>query len=234
MDQVINLSQRSDTVALKSEAARVLANAVKSLWSPAGPQESVAVTQSHRRRAVLRLSNSQSARALAELVGRSRRYPVLLNEGIVALTLLGSQRAGGEPNREMDSWERTSTDRFIAAPHVLEAFVCALDIPAMLVTGTKPSGDENTPIEHPTLLDMLQIILKNVEKTFPPQLRANVCTLLGSVQATDSSSTKALEKAKDVIRQVLADIVAADADKEEPVVQTAAKKILDLWTENKE
>ncbi|KAG8680930.1 hypothetical protein FRC09_017868 [Ceratobasidium sp. 395] len=214
MDQVINLSQRSDTVALKSEAARVLANAVKSLWSPAGPQESVAVTQAHRRRAVLRLSNSQSARALAELVGRSRRYPVLLNEGIVALTLLGSQRAG--------------------APHVLEAFVRALDIPAALVTGTKPSGDENTPIEHPTLLDMLQIILKNVEKTFPPQLRANVCTLLGSVQATDSSSTKALEKAKDVIRQVLTDIVAADADKEEPVVQTAAKKILDLWTENKE
>ncbi|KAG8744125.1 hypothetical protein FRC12_014869 [Ceratobasidium sp. 428] len=214
MDQVINLSQRSDTVALKSEAARVLANAVKSLWSPAGPQESVAVTQAHRRRAVLRLSNSQSARALAELVGRSRRYPVLLNEGIVALTLLGSQRAG--------------------APHVLEAFVRALDIPAALVTGTKPSGDENTPIEHPTLLDMLQIILKNVEKTFPPQLRANVCTLLGSVQATDSSSTKALEKAKDVIRQVLTDIVAADADKEEPVVQTAAKKILDLWTESKE
>ncbi|KAG8685686.1 hypothetical protein FRC08_012969 [Ceratobasidium sp. 394] len=213
MDHVINLSQRSDTVALKSEAARVLANAVKSLWSPAGPEESsTTVTPAHRRRAVHRLSNPQSARALAELVGRSRRYPVLLNEGIVALTLLGSQRAG--------------------APHVLDALVRALDVPMALVTGTKPSGDENTPIEHPTLLDMLRIILGNEDKTFPPQLRANVCTLFGSVQATDASSTKALEKAKEVIRPVLADIVAADADKEEPVVQAAAKKILDLWTEN--
>ncbi|KAG9103570.1 hypothetical protein FRC06_009822, partial [Ceratobasidium sp. 370] len=210
MDHVINLSQRSDTVALKSEAARVLANAVKSLWSPAGPEESIMVTPAQRRRAVHRLSNPQSARALAELVGRSRRYPVLLNEGVVALTLLGSQRAG--------------------APHVLDALVRALDVPMTLVTGTKPSGDENTPIEHPTLLDMLQIILKNEDKSFPPQLRANVCTLFGSVQATDASSTKTLEKAKDVVRPVLADIAAADADKE-PVVQAAAKKILDLWTE---
>jgi len=160
---------------------------------------------------VHRLSSPQSARALAELVGRSRRYSVLLNEGIVALTLLGSQRAG--------------------APHVLDALVRALDVPMALVTGTKPSGDENTPIEHPTLLDMLQIILKNEDKTFPPQLRANVCTLFGSVQAADASSTKTLEKAKDVVRPVLADIVATDADKEEPVVQAAAKKILDMWTE---
>lgn len=91
MDQVINLSQRSDTIALKSEAARVLVNAIKSLWSPAGADE---VTL--RRRAVRRLSNRQSAKALAELVGRSRKYPVLLNEGIVALTLLGSQAAGGK------------------------------------------------------------------------------------------------------------------------------------------
>ncbi|KAG9126173.1 hypothetical protein FRC07_004580 [Ceratobasidium sp. 392] len=213
MDQVINLSQRSDTVALKSEAARVLANAVKSLWSPAGPEESIAVTPAHRRRAVHRLSNPQSAGALAELVGRSRRYPVLLNEGIVALTLLGSQSAG--------------------APHVLDALVRALDIPAALVTGIKPSGDDSTPLEHPTLLDMLQIILKNQDKAFPPQLRANICTLFGSVQANDAS-IKALDQAKDVIKPVLTDIIATDADKEEAVVQTAAKKILDLWAEKKE
>lgn len=96
MDQVINLSQRSDTIALKSEAARVLVNAIKSLWSPAGPDESITVSAAQRRRAIHRLSNAHSTTALAELVGRSRRYPVLLNEGILALTLLGSQNAGGE------------------------------------------------------------------------------------------------------------------------------------------
>jgi hypothetical protein len=113
---------------------------------------------------------------------------------------------------------------------VIGALVRPLDVPMALVTG-KPSGDEST-IEHPTLLDMLQIILKNEDKTFPPQLRANVCTLFGSVQGNDASSTKILDKVKDATRQVLADIVAVDADKEEPVVQTAAKKILDLWAEN--
>lgn len=96
MDQVINLSHRSDTVSLKSETARVLVNAVKSLWSPAGPEESITVSPAQRKRAVHRLSNMQSTRVLAELVGRSRRFPVLLNEGILALTLLGSRPAGGE------------------------------------------------------------------------------------------------------------------------------------------
>jgi hypothetical protein len=113
---------------------------------------------------------------------------------------------------------------------VLGALVRPLDVPMALVTG-KPPGEGNM-IEHPTLLDMLRIILKNEDKTFPPQLRANVCTLFGSVQSNDASSTKILDQVKDTTRQVLAGIVAVDADKEEPVVQAAAKKILDLWAES--
>ncbi|CAE6465396.1 unnamed protein product [Rhizoctonia solani] len=208
MDQVINLSQRSDTVALKSEAARVLVNAVKSLWSPAGPEESITVSPAQRKRAVRRLSNRQSTRALAELVGRSRRYPVLLNEGIVALTLLGSQ--------------------YVGAPHVISAFDRALDVPMAVVTG-KPATEQAGALEHPKLLDMLSIIMKNEDKAFPPQLRANVCTLFGSVSSTEASALRIMEKVKRTIKPILADIVAAD--KEEPVVQAAAKKILDAWTE---
>ncbi|CAE7083088.1 unnamed protein product [Rhizoctonia solani] len=209
MDQVINLSQRSDTVALKSEAARVLVNAVKSLWSPAGPEESLTVSAGQRKRAVRRLSNRQSTRALSELVGRSRRYPVLLNEGIVALTLLGSQYAG--------------------APHVIAAFERALDVPMAVVTGNKPSAEQGGTLEHPKLLDMLSIIMKNEDKSFPPQLRANVFTLFGSVSSAEASTLRIMEKVKRTIKPILSDIVAAD--KEEPVVQTAAKKILDAWTE---
>ncbi|KAG8733429.1 hypothetical protein FRC11_006316 [Ceratobasidium sp. 423] len=209
MDQVINLSQRSDTVALKSEAARVLVNAVKSLWSPAGPEESIAVSAAQRKRAVRRLSNRQSTRALAELVGRSRRYPVLLNEGIVALTLLGSQYSG--------------------APHVISAFDRALDVPMALVTGTKPSTEEGGALEHPKLLDMLTIIMKNEDKAFPPQLRANVCTLFGSVSSVEALAVRIMDRVKRTIKPILSDIIAAD--KEEPVVQAAAKKILDAWTE---
>ncbi|CAE6510070.1 unnamed protein product [Rhizoctonia solani] len=209
MDQVINLSQRSDTVALKSEAARVLVNAIKSLWSPAGPEESITVSAAQRKRAVRRLSNRQSTRALAELVGRSRRYPVLLNEGIVALTLLGSQYSG--------------------APHVISAFDRALDVPMALVTGAKPSTEQGGTLEHPKLLDMLSIIMKNEDKAFPPQLRANVCTLFGSVSSAETPALRIMEKVKRTIKPVLSDIIAAD--KEEPVVQAAAKKIRDAWTE---
>ncbi|CAE6490110.1 unnamed protein product [Rhizoctonia solani] len=209
MDQVINLSQRSDTVALKSEAARVLVNAVKSLWSPAGPEEGITVSPAQRKRAVRRLSNRQSTRALAELVGRSRRYPVLLNEGIVALTLLGSQYSG--------------------APHVISAFDRALDVPMAVVTGTKSSTEQEGTLEQPKLLDMLSIIMKNEDKAFPPQLRANVCTLFGSVSSKEASVLRTMEKVKHTIKPILSDIVGAD--KEEPVVQTAAKKILDAWTE---
>ncbi|CAE6412998.1 unnamed protein product [Rhizoctonia solani] len=209
MDQVINLSQRSDTVALKSEAARVLVNAVKSLWTPARPEESILVSSAQRKRAVRRLSNRQSARALAELVGRSRRYPVLLNEGIVALTLLGSQ--------------------YVGAPHVISAFDRALDVPMAVVTGNKPSTEQGGTPEHPKLLDMLSIIMKNEGKAFPPQLRANVCTLFGSVSSTEASALRIIDKVKRTIKPILSDIVAAD--KEEQVVQAAAKKILDAWTE---
>ncbi|KAB5594115.1 hypothetical protein CTheo_2452 [Ceratobasidium theobromae] len=213
MDQVINLSHRSDTVSLKSETARVLVNAVKSLWSPAGPEESITVSPAQRKRAVHRLSNMQSTRVLAELVGRSRRFPVLLNEGILALTLLGSRPAG--------------------APHVISTFERPLDIPMALVTGTKPSAESGaSALEHPTLLDMLKIILKNEDKTFPSQLRANVCTLFGSVSSLDASSTRILDKVKDAIKPILGDIVAADKEEEDTTVQTAAKKIVDLWAED--
>jgi hypothetical protein len=102
-----------------------------------------------------------------------------------------------------------------------------------LVMGTKPAIEEGgTALEHPTLLDMLKIILKNEDKAFPPQLRANVCTLFGSVTSPDASSTRIMDKVKSTTKQILTDIVTADKDKEEPVVQAAAKKIVDLWSEN--
>lgn len=127
-------------------------------------------------------------------------------------------------------------DGFVSAPHVLDAFVRPLDLPMALVTGAKPTpGDSAIADDHPTLLDMLKIILKNEDKTFPPQLRANVCTLFGTVfggVSKDGSAAKTLEIVKVEMKQSLADIVAVEADKEEPVVQAASKKILDLWSEN--
>lgn len=39
------------------------------------------------------------AAALAQLIGRSKKYAILINEGVVALSLLSTHSAGGAPLR---------------------------------------------------------------------------------------------------------------------------------------
>lgn len=47
-----------------------------------------------RQQAIQRITTVDSADLLTEMIGRSGRYAILLNEGIVALTLMGSVPAG--------------------------------------------------------------------------------------------------------------------------------------------
>jgi len=215
MDQILNLAGRSATIALKSEGARVLANAIKSLWSPAD------VSPAQRRKAVQRVTNFQSALALVELVGRSKKYPVLLNEGILALTLLSSQSTG--------------------ASHVIQAVVSPLDIepsPSDRTAALPSTISTNGPSNERTALDMLMIILANQDGKFPPQLRSNVCSLLGNLGRTrtpeeDSpdlpeESKAGVETIHRVARGALVSI-AESTDVESPVHGAAQKAVL-LWT----
>lgn len=91
IDQILALVKRSDTVAVKSEGTRVIVNVIKSLCTQTLTDE---VTLEQRRKAMELVTASTSATALAELVGRSRKYPVLISEGIIALTLLSLQPSG--------------------------------------------------------------------------------------------------------------------------------------------
>jgi hypothetical protein len=82
LHQVLTLIKRSDSTAIKSEGTRVFVNVIRTLW-----HEDTA--DGEKRRAAMRaVSSPPVALALAQLVGRSKRYPILINEGIVALTLL--------------------------------------------------------------------------------------------------------------------------------------------------
>lgn len=90
IDQILALVKRSDTVAVKSEGTRVIVNVIKSLASCTGDD-----MVEQRRDAVHLMTSLASATALAELVGRSKKYPVLINEGLVGLTLLSVQPLGG-------------------------------------------------------------------------------------------------------------------------------------------
>jgi hypothetical protein len=82
LHQILSLVKRSESTAVKSEGTRVFVNVIRTLWhedTPDGEQ---------RKAAMGIVSTGPIALTLAQLVGRSKRYPILINEGIVALTLL--------------------------------------------------------------------------------------------------------------------------------------------------
>ena len=108
LSQILDIVRRSDSVAIKSEGTRVLVNVIKSLLpeslvgkkltasdAPPGPNLSVELQKS-RQDALELVLKPQCASALASLVARSGKYPVLINEGVVALTLLGTRKDGGK------------------------------------------------------------------------------------------------------------------------------------------
>lgn len=94
LDQILALVRRSDSIAVKSEGTRVLVNVIKSLWSSEATVDDSAKAQ-RRRECVAAVANSDCAAALARLVGRSKKYPILINEGVVALLLLSAHANGG-------------------------------------------------------------------------------------------------------------------------------------------
>lgn len=96
MDQLLGIIDRSETLALRSEATRVFANAIRSLCTGSTSGDANGVSSKDREEGLAKITNEQVASALAEMVARSRKYHLLLNEGVVSLTLLGTQPDGGE------------------------------------------------------------------------------------------------------------------------------------------
>jgi hypothetical protein len=90
LQQLLALTRRSDSVAVKSEGTRVLVNVIKSLWS----NDSTLGDQ--RKQAMGAVVTPPCAQALAQMVGRSKKYPILINEGVVALTLMSTHAQGGQ------------------------------------------------------------------------------------------------------------------------------------------
>lgn len=89
LNQILALLRRSDTIAVKSEGTRVFVNVIRTLWSQITPA-------SEKRTASMNAITTPSvALALAQLIGRSKKYPILINEGMVALTLLSLHGRGG-------------------------------------------------------------------------------------------------------------------------------------------
>ena len=90
LDQVMGLVRRADTVTIKSEGTRVLGHATKTLFAD------LSSTDPKRKAAQNAVVTLENANALAALIGRSKKYPTLINEAVVALSFFTVHERGGE------------------------------------------------------------------------------------------------------------------------------------------
>ena len=104
--QILALVRRSDTIAVKSEGTRVFVNAIKTLWSTDASSKEPDWAK-RRKEAMEKLATPECAAALAQLVGRSKKYAILINEGVVALSLLSTHPNGGKrPGTQIPEFQR--------------------------------------------------------------------------------------------------------------------------------
>ncbi|KAA1469477.1 hypothetical protein DENSPDRAFT_835109 [Dentipellis sp. KUC8613] len=206
LQQILDLIRRSDTVAVKSEGTRVFVNVIRTLWSNATPESE------KRTKAKELVTTPAVAFALAQLIGRSKKYPALINEGMVALTLLTLQKFGG--NIALDA---------ITTPLPQEAQQPA---PAAIAD----PNDVSSPVVAPgRALDMLVTVLKNHGGRFQEEVRINVCTLVGHIGrkgATTADREAELAKVKAEVKPLLEQAAASERESR---LKLAAAKALQLW-----
>ncbi|KAL9936703.1 hypothetical protein V8E36_004771 [Tilletia maclaganii] len=106
LDALLNLIAQTDDVPVRMEGTRVLVYVVKALWSSSASTSSPAAATAANfsaapqsiatAKATLSTGSPQAHAvrlALARMVRTAGRYPVLVNEGVVALTLLATENA---------------------------------------------------------------------------------------------------------------------------------------------
>ncbi|TIB16116.1 hypothetical protein E3P92_01417 [Wallemia ichthyophaga] len=87
LDSVLVLISKSDDAGVKSEGTRILVHGIKSCWISAGEKAQYARSK---------FTSHPVAKALVELLCNYRRYQILINEAVMGLTLLASERKGAD------------------------------------------------------------------------------------------------------------------------------------------
>ncbi|KAI0637070.1 hypothetical protein C8Q77DRAFT_1095851 [Trametes polyzona] len=215
LQQILELVRRSDSIAVKSEGTRVLVNAVKSLWST-DPKTLDEEKVKKREAAMEAIVTEPCVSALARLIGRSKRYPTLINEGVVALSLVSTHPNGGTL--------------------VLDSLLNPLPTEAIRTTSqplSAVSATEGSPVVGPRrALDMLISVLREGNPNVPAEVRANVCALLGHLGrkgvVAESRATD-LQRMKDSTRELIEGLAREGEAPSNPKVVAAAKRALEAW-----
>lgn len=217
LNALVDMIQRIDDVPTKMEATRVLVNVVKSLWTSA---RSNGASQAWSEEAILaarrKVVRRDVIQALAEMVRTSPKYPVLVNEGIIALTLVGSERVGAElvslsllaeptkASAEDDDDEEMGSNN--------EA--TALRAPQRRSTVDSSASTSSHPLPPPACaLDMVNLVLARRDARMPPQFASNACALVLSLchatQGAGKSESSTGAIGQDAVTRVAAKTRAA-------------------------
>ncbi|KAH8833794.1 hypothetical protein DL96DRAFT_1578425 [Flagelloscypha sp. PMI_526] len=234
LKQILALVKRSDAVPIKSEGARVLVNVVKSLFSssatsgyavPISLDQAEGEKQKLRESGVKAVLTADAASALGKMVGRSGKYPVLINEGLVALSLMSTQPSGA--SLVLAAIYTPLSAEVIDPPPPAESSRSSDASSPVIAT---PTSQTLRPGQPSTPFDMILSVMKNTE--FPLEIRINACSLF--VQLSKNLSGDELVNVKEAALPVVTDIYEEYQDGEGGNDKTelfarVAKKLVDTW-----
>ncbi|KAJ8078732.1 hypothetical protein PM082_013015 [Marasmius tenuissimus] len=238
LSQILALVKRSDSVPVKSEGTRVLVNVIKSLWSNdviGGTPSTLAKdpindeNEARRREEAIRtVLTTPCVSALASLVARSGKYPLLVNEGVVALTLLSTQKSGAPL-----VLTAILSSTLLEPPAPAEPPSASTSVASELSSPTIATPSTRGPVPVPrTALDMLIAVLKNVDNpvNFQVEVRINVCSLLIQV-GRNCSEEEDFGKVKDTVVPVLEELSESlrDASGSDATFAKAVGRALETW-----
>ncbi|KAF4608425.1 hypothetical protein EYR40_000770 [Pleurotus pulmonarius] len=238
LDQLLALIKRSDSVAVKSEGTRVLVNVIKSIWSTASssasenPQQNV--DEQKRQDAMEKLRTPECTEALANLVTRSGKFPLLVNEGIVALSLLSTHPSGASL-----VWKSLTVplpkEASPSPPTIVEPISTLADAAAQEKEGDNASQKKSPPriVVPQHALDMIAAVLRNVDNqaNFPVEVRMNACALLMQI-GRNTPGTNCIEELKTALQLALEKVSKklAGAQNKDEMLAKAIQKLLDSWS----
>ncbi|KDN47568.1 hypothetical protein K437DRAFT_94222 [Tilletiaria anomala UBC 951] len=204
---LLAVNRRTDDVPTRMESTRVLFNIVKTLWSvrdaDSGSTTTVAAAVAAAKAAIMRF---ETAEALCEMVRNGVKYPILVNEGVIALTLLATDARGSllvtqalvqqkpAQDEDNDTANNSSSNGNVKGSSSSATNPHDNDKERRLPQreGTADNTASLPPASASDALGMLENVLTRRDARMPPQYAANACSLLIAIfEASKGAGTGA-------------------------------------------